>query len=154
MDKHASVALGEPVLEGVILLARGFAKKTRSNATGIGGILGGVLSRVSADKLTKDTTPEVPPPNNYRGGAFLALTASKLVLFATVEGRFKQTLGDQLAQFNPGQIDRFEFGGAAAGVGTIDLVSSDGDRWAFEYAKVARKKLVRMAEASQAIVSE
>jgi hypothetical protein len=154
MDKEASTALGEPVLESVILLARGFTKKTRSRSTGLGGVLGSVLSRVAADKLTKDTTPEQLPPNGYLGGGFLVLTASKLVLFATDEGRFKQTLGEQLAQFYPGQVDRIEFGKAGAGVGTIDLVSSDGNRWAFEYSKVMHKKLLRMAEASQAIVTE
>jgi hypothetical protein len=140
IEKDAIAVLGEPVIEGVILLARGATKKIRAS--------GGALANV----LTKDTTPVAPAPGGYDGGAFLTLTASRLVLFGSVSGFFKQKLGEQLAQFNPGEVDRFEFGTAAAGVGTLDIVGTNGDRWAFEFSKVSQKKLVRIAEASRALV--
>jgi hypothetical protein len=154
MEKQAAAALGEPVVDGVILLARGSAKKMRSQVSPVGGLVGVAISRVAADRLTKDTTPATPAPGGYTGGAFLALTSSRLVLFSSSSGVFKQKLGEQLAEYRPGEIDRFEFGKAAAGVGTLDLISTDGDRWAFEFSKVVRKKLVRMAEASKALVVE
>jgi hypothetical protein len=152
MEKDAAAVLSEPVVEGVILLARGAAKKIRSQTAGIGGLIGGAIIRSASDRLTKDTAAETLAPGGYTGGAFLALTSSRLVLFSTQDGRWKQKLGDALAEFQPGQVDRFEFGKAATGVGTLDLLTTDGDRWAFEYSKVVKKKLVRMAEASRAMV--
>ncbi len=149
MDKHAAAAIGEPVIDGVILLARGSAKKYRGQVAPIGGVVGVVVARA-----TKDTTPETPAPGGYTGGAFLALTSSRLVLFSTISGVFKQKLGEQLTEYRPGEIDRFEFGKAAAGIGTLDVVSVNGDRWAFEFSKVSHKKLVRMAEATKTLVVE
>ncbi len=155
MNKHAAVALGEPVMEGVILLPRGMAKKLRKDVApaALGG-LAGSLARVAADKLTKDTNPVGVVRNDLGRGAFLALTASRLVIFSTESGRFRQRLGDQLGSFSPGEVDRFEFGKAAAGVGTLDIVSVSGDRWCYEYSKVMAKKLSRMAEASRALIVE
>ena len=144
MQNEASAVLGEPILEAVALLKRGAVKNMRMP---IGGLLGTLVS-----KLRKDTTPEVAAPNGYAGAGYLVLTDTRLALFAVDEGRFKQTLGDMLAEFLPGQIDRFEFGRAAVGMHTLDLVSVTGDRWAFEGSAVIRKKLNRMAEASNALV--
>ncbi len=156
MEKHAAVALGEPVMEGVILLARGAAKKMRKDIApaALGGLVGS-LARVAADKMTKDTNPsETVVRNDLGRGAYLALTASRLAIFATEEGRFKQKLGEQLASFNPGEVDRFELGKAAAGVGTLDIVSVNGDRWCYEYSKMTGKKIARMAEATRTLVVE
>jgi hypothetical protein len=148
MEKNAAEKLGEPIAEGVILLKRGAVKNMR---VPIGGLVG-VLAVAVADKLRKDTTPVEPAPNGYCGGGYLALTSTRLVLFSVEEGRFKQSLGDILAEFPPGQIDRFEYGKAAAGVGTLDLVGVNGDRWAFEFSAVSRKKLNRMATATNALI--
>jgi hypothetical protein len=145
MEKMASAFLGEPVLEGLILLPRGSAKKYRASS-------GGVLGRIASEKLTKDTTPEVAAPGDFNSHAYIALTASRVTLFAVINGVFKSKLGEQIRQFYPGQIDRFEFGAAAAGVGTLDIITSTGDRWAFEYSKPFKRKIVRIAEAVNAIV--
>jgi hypothetical protein len=156
MEKQAAAALGEPVMDGVILLARGAAKEIRKNVapSALGGLTGS-LSRVAVDKMTKDTTPTGNVVRQDQGrGAFLGLTASHLVLFVTEDGRFRQKLGEQIASFNPGDVDRFEFGKAAAGVGTLDIVSVNGERWCYEYSKMVSKKLVRMAEATRALVVE
>jgi hypothetical protein len=150
MEKAAAALLGEPIVEGVMLLKRGAVKGMR---TPVGGLVG-ILAVAAADKLRKDTTPVEPAPNGYAGGGYLALTATKLVLFAVEDGRFKQSLGQVLAEFLPGQIDRFEYGKAAIGVGTLDLVGVSGDRWAFEFSGVSRKKLNRMAEAANALIVE
>jgi hypothetical protein len=144
MEKEATAILGEPILEAVILLKRGAVKSMRMPVGGLVGTL--------ASKLRKDTTPITPAPNGYAGGGFLVLTDTRLALFAVEEGRFKQSLGEVLAEFLPGQIDRFEFGKAAVGMHTLDLVSVSGDRWAFEGSVVIRKKLNRMAEASNALI--
>jgi hypothetical protein len=153
MEKDAAQALGEPVMEGVILMARGAVKEIRKGAA-FGGLVGS-LTRVAADKLTKDTTPDSEIIRLDQGrGAFLGLTSSRMVLFVTEDGRFKQKLGPQIATFSPGDVDRFEFGKAAAGVGTVDIVSTNGDRWCYEFSKIARKKLVRMAEATRALIVE
>lgn len=153
MNKDAAAALGEPIMEGVILLARGAAKKMRKDVApaALGG-LAGSLARVAADKITRDTTPVGPVRNDLGSGAFLALTASRLVIFSVEAGRFRQRLGEQLTSFSPGEVDRFEIGKAAAGVGTLDIVSVAGDRWCYEYSKVVAKKLVRMAEATRALI--
>ena len=153
MDDQAAQVLGEPVIDGVILLARGAAKKLRANSGAVGGgLLGSVVARAAGDKLSKDTTPSQPSPNDYSGGGYLAVTPSRLVLFSTEDGRFKQKLGSPLAVFSPGDVDCFEFGKAAAGVGTLDIVTASGDRWAFEYSKMVRKKLTRMAGAAGAAI--
>jgi hypothetical protein len=155
MEKEAAGALGEPVLEGVVLLTRGATKKIRASAGPVGGgLLGSVVGRLANEKLSKDTTPEQPAPNNYTGGGYLALTATKVVLFGTGDGKWKQSLGEQLASFAPGDIDRFEFGKAGAGVGTLDVLTTGGDRWCFEFSKVVKKKLVRIAESAGALVAE
>jgi hypothetical protein len=155
MEKEAAEALGEPLLEGVILLARGATKTIRANTgSAIGGLLGGAVARLANDKLSKDTTPDQPAPNNYNGGGYLVLTATKVVLFGTGDGRWKQTLGERLASFTSGDIDRFEFGKAGAGVGTLDVLTTGGDRWSFEFSKVVKKKLARIAESAGALVVE
>jgi hypothetical protein len=144
MEKEASALLGEPILESVILLKRGSVKNMRMP---IGGLIG-----VLASKLRKDTTPIAAAPNAYSGGGFLVLTETRLALFAVEEARLRQSLGELLAEFLPGQLDCFEFGKAAVGMFTLDLVSVSGDRWAFEGSAILRKKLNRMAEASTALV--
>jgi hypothetical protein len=155
MEKEAAEVLGEPVLEGVVLLARGATKKMRASAGPVGGgLLGSVVARLANEKLSKDTTPDQPAPNNYNGGGYLVLTATKVVLFGPGDGRWKQTLGEQVASFVSGDIDRFEFGKAGAGVGTLDVLTTGGDRWSFEFSKVVKKKLVRIAEAAGALVVE
>jgi hypothetical protein len=155
MNDHAAEALGETIIEGVILLERGATKRIRANTSPVlGGLLGSALARFGNDKLTKDTTPSQAAPNNYAGGGFLALTPTRVVLFGAADGRLKQKLGSQLASFSPGDIDRFEFGTAGAGVGTLDIVTTGGDRWAFEFSKVMKRKLIRIAEAANAIVSD
>lgn len=150
MEKDAVALLGEPVVESSILLKRGAVKTMRAP---IGGVVG-FLAVAAAAKLRKDATPVQPAPNGYAGGGYLVLTATKLVLFAVEDGRFKQSLGEVLAEFLPGQIDRFEFGKAAIGVGTLGLIGVSGDRWAFEFSAVSRKKLNRMAEATNALIVE
>lgn len=155
MEKEAAEILGEPVLEGVVLLARGSTKKMRANTGGaVGGLLGSAVARLANDKLSKDTTPDQPAPNNYNGGGYLVLTATKVVLFGAGDSRWKQTLGEQVASFASGDIDRFEFGKAGAGVGTLDVLTTGGDRWSFEFSKVVKKKLVRIAESAGALVVE
>jgi hypothetical protein len=155
MEKEAAEILGEPVLEGVILLARGATKKMRASAGPVGGgLLGSVVTHLAKDKLSKDTTPKQPAPNNYDGGGYLVLTATNVVLFGAGDGKWKQSLGEQLASFAPGDIDRFEFGKAGAGVGTLDVLTTGGDRWSFEFSKVVKKKLVRIAESAGALVVE
>jgi hypothetical protein len=144
MEKEASAVLGEPIVEVAILLKRGAVKNMRMPIGGLVGIL--------ASKLRKDTTPIAPAPNGYDGGGLLALTDTRLALFALEQGFAKHSLGELLAEFLPGQLDRFEFGKAAVGMFTLDLVSVTGDRWAFEGSAVLRKKLNRMAEASNALV--
>jgi hypothetical protein len=153
MEKPAAEALGEPIVEGVILLARGAVKKMRATAApAVGGLLGSAVARLANDKLTKDTTPEQPAPNNYNGGGYLVLTPTRVALFEVVNGTFKANLGPQLAVFLPGEIDRFELGKAGSGVGTLDILTTSGDRWAFEFSKISKKKLVRIAEGAKAIV--
>jgi hypothetical protein len=155
MEKEAAAVLGEPVLEGLVLLARGATKKMRANAGAVGGgLLGSVITHLAKDKLSKDTTPEQPAPNNYNGGGYLVLTATKVVLFGAGDGKWKQTLGEQLASFASGDLDRFEFGKAGAGVGTVDVLTTSGDRWSFEFSKAFKKKLVRIAESAGALVVE
>jgi hypothetical protein len=154
MQKDAAAALNEPVMEGVILLARGSAKEFRKQAPGALGGLTGTLARVAADHMTKDTTPVDVVRNDLSQGAFLALTASRMVIFSTATSRFRQKLGEQIATFQPGEVDRFEFGKAAAGVGTLDIVTVTGDRWCYEYSKMIAKKLTRIAQATQALVVE
>lgn len=153
MDKQAAEVLGEPVMDGVILLPRGAAKKYRKTVApaAIGG-LAGTLARVAADRMTKDTSPAGEVRNTNDEGAFLALTASQLVLFETISGRLRQKLGAELARFSPGDLVRFEVGAAAAGVGTLDIVAANGDRWVYEFSKVVKRKVTRLAEAAQAQV--
>ena len=117
----------------------------------IGG-LAGTLARVAADRMTKDTSPAGEVRNTNDEGAFLALTASQLVLFETISGRLRQKLGAELARFSPGDLVRFEVGAAAAGVGTLDIVAANGDRWVYEFSKVVKRKVTRLAEAAQAQV--
>jgi hypothetical protein len=155
MEKEAAVALGEPVLEGVILLARGATKKIRANTGAVtGGLLGSAVAQLANNKLSKDTTPAQAAPNNYNGGGYIVLTATRVVLFGAGDSKWKQTLGEQLASFVSGDIDRFEFGKAGAGVGTLDVLTTAGDRWSFEFSKVVKKKLVRIAESAGALVVE
>ncbi len=153
MDKQAAEVLGEPVMDGVILLPRGAAKKYRKTVApaAIGG-LAGSLARVAADRMTKDTSPVGDVRNTNDEGAFLALTASHLVLFETISGRLRQKLGAELARFSPGDLVSFEVGAAAAGVGTLDIVAANGDRWVYEFSKVVKRKIARLAEAAQAQV--
>jgi hypothetical protein len=155
MDKAVETVLGEAVMDGVVLLPRGAAKQIRKDATpGALGGLAGFLSRVAVDKLTKDTRPEGMVRNPELRGAFLALTSSRLCLLDLEKGFLKQKVGGLSQSFSSGHVDRFEFGKAAAGVGTLDIVTPDGDRWVFEFSKVSAKKLQRMAEAIQAHVVE
>jgi hypothetical protein len=155
MEKQAAASLGEPIMESVILLPRGMAKDIRKNiAPGAIGGLAGTLARVAADKITKDTDPGDVARNDLKLGAFVVLTASRFVIFSTLPSRFRQKLGDQIGSFLPGELDRFEFGKAAAGIGTLDIVATNGERWCYEYSKIMSRKLNRMAEATRALVVE
>jgi hypothetical protein len=153
MEKQAAEVLGEPVMDGLILLARGAARKIRKDIApaALGGLTGS-LARVAADKMTKDTSPTDEVSNPDLRGGFLALTASSVVLFDTEDGRFRQKLGREIARFAPGDLATVELGAAATGVGTVDLIDRSGKRWVYEYSKVMGRKLNRIAEAAQANV--
>jgi hypothetical protein len=150
MDKQAAEALGEPVISSCILLESGATKKMRKNMAPMGGAIG-IAAVAVANKLKNDDSVE-PEMTAYAGSGYLALTPSRLALFAVESGFLKQKLGEQLASFLPGELDRIIFGKAAAGVGTIKLITTEGQRYTFEYSKVGKRKLARIAEASQALV--
>jgi hypothetical protein len=151
MDKQAAQVLGEPVIEGVILLESGAAKKMRKNSAGIGGVVGIAVASVVSEIQSRRESDE-PELADFSGPGFLALTTSRVVLFSTQSSFLKQKLGDEIASFRAGELDRVVFSKAAAGVGHLDLISTAGMRYSFEFSKVSKKKLVRIAEASQALV--
>jgi hypothetical protein len=138
MKKDAAQVLGEPVTEDLILLARGASRKIRRQ---MGGAVGGLV----AARMSKDTTPDQPAPEDYNRGGFLVSTPTRIALLALDDGRLKQKLGDVLATFSPGDLDRIEIGKAAIGVKTVDLLTTSGDCWSFELSKVAMKKLRSIA---------
>jgi hypothetical protein len=154
MDKQATQQLAEPVIDSAILMASGAAKQIRRAAGGaVGGVVG-IATAAIANELADRRSANDPIDSDYSGGGFLALTATRLALFATEKGRFKDKLADPLASFGPGELDRMEFGTAAAGVGRVSLVSTTGQRWTFEFSKLMKKKLVRMATSVNATVHD
>jgi hypothetical protein len=115
LARDALAALGEPVMEGVLIA-------TRSG------------------------------PDDHQAGAYVALTASRLVIFSTVKRQRGQEMGAQIASFFPGELDRFEFGTPVAGATTMDIVAVTGERWCFECSTLTTRKLTWMAETTRAQV--
>jgi hypothetical protein len=144
MEKDASAQLGEPVNAGVLLMASGAVKKMRKQAA-IGGLVGTAVTAVLNRREKQGEAAD--DVIDHEGGAFLAVTPTRVVLFSVVTGKLRQKLGEPVATFRRGDLAAIELGKAAAGVATVDLVLADRRRYCFEISKLFTKKLQPAADA-------
>jgi hypothetical protein len=147
MKKQAEQIVGEPLLDGVLLVASGSYQVYRKRVWRIFGVVGFVAAKV-ANKKTDEIMPGPHPMRRDQDcGAYLGHTTNTLFLVRSEEGLARHHLHEQIARFAPGDLDRFEFGRLATAVGALTIVSNAGERWCYEFSKRDRKKLIAMAEA-------
>jgi hypothetical protein len=154
MKKQVAQIAGEPLLDGVFLAASGsYQKRRKQTWPGLFGLAG----YFAAEAVDKKTTVVTPAPDVNRRdqacGAYLARTASHLLLVRAEQGFARHHIREQLARLEPGDLARFEFGRLAIAFGTLEMVSVNGERWCYEFSKKDRKKLISMAEANSVAIT-
>lgn len=122
MAADASVALGSPQVAGLFVNPTGFAR--RAIATGVGGVVGGVIAAKTAPKQT-----DVP---SFGRVGFLAATETEIALVKTKSGLIGMKVTDQvLARRERSEIASIQIdGGALASRLTVQF--TDGDEWLFD----------------------
>jgi len=94
MAKDASTALGAPQIAGTLVNPSGYAKKATVAAAGrvAAGLAGHVAARVAAGSETKGA-PDLP---DFGRVAYLAVSATDVVLVRTKTGAFKMSPTDEV----------------------------------------------------------
>jgi hypothetical protein len=136
MAADASVALGSPQVAGLFVNPTGFGR--RAIATGVGGVVGGVIA-------AKTTPKQTDLPSFGRVG-YLAATESEIALVKTKSGLIGMKVTDQvLARRERSEIASIQLdGGALSSKLTVQFI--DGDEWLFEVPRVKARDARQFVE--------
>lgn len=145
MAVDVSDRLGAAQLAGAFVVGKGFVrKKALSNAgVGVGGAIGGVIG-AAGDYVGSKTTPGSDAPD-FKGLAYLAVTAEEVVLFKAKQGFRSPSVEQELARLPRAEIETSEF--RSGYLSHLKLNLRDGSNWEFEVQRAYKKQGVAVAGA-------
>ncbi len=142
MEKIVAAQLNEPVMAAVLAAGAGSARSRIMG--GVGGVAGVLIAGAMNKGTGRNPTAVSLPPHSL---VFVALTPSRLALFAVKRGFLKNKLGEPLAIVpRVGGVRAFTVsGGLAASPLTIEL--TDGRVFALEVPRLGKGKAQQIAAA-------
>jgi hypothetical protein len=134
MDKKASELMGEPVIAGVALEAKGSIKRMLGSA--LGGAMGEVLAGI-------DLKPAAVP-GDYQGIHYVAVGSTKIGFFSMKPGLFKPSLDELLVLHSRSDVQTVEIQSGA--MPAVHFVFRDGTNYVLLCPRINLGKLKKVHE--------
>jgi hypothetical protein len=134
MDKKASELMGESVIAGVTLEAKGSIKRMLGSA--IGGAVGEALAGI-------DLKPAAVP-GDHQGIHYVAVGPTKVGFFSMKQGLFKPSLNELLVQHSRSDMQSVEIKGGA--MPAVHFVFRDGTNYVLLCPRINMGKLKKVHE--------